>query len=208
LKNGKMQAAAEEFSLQHAEALLAAVGRGKLSARQVINRIFPELRKAKKGKDKQDDKKTARKQPRDGISIKDIDDVMVRFAKCCNPLPGDDVVGFITRGRGLTIHRRNCRHVDKSNSERYMEVSWNLERSAAHLVKIRVMCEDVKGMLIAMGTAISSQEANIASGSLSTTIDQKALCLFEIQVNDLEHLKRVKQALRAVKGVYQVTRVS
>lgn len=208
LKNGKMQAAAEEFSLLHAEALLAAVGRGKLSARQVINRIFPELRKAKKDKDKKEDKKAARKQPRDGISIKDIDDVMVRFAKCCNPLPGDDVVGFITRGRGLTIHRRNCRHVDKSNSERYMEVSWNLERSTAHLVKIRVMCEDVKGMLIAMGTAISSQEANIASGSLSTTIDQKALCLFEIQVNDLEHLKQVKQALRAVKGVYQVTRVS
>ena len=208
LKSGKMQAAAEEFSLKHAEALLAAIGRGKLSARQVINRIFPEQRKSQKGKGDKEDKKAARKPVRDGISIKDIDDVMVRFAKCCNPLPGDDVVGFITRGRGLTIHRRGCRHVDKSNSERYMDVSWNLEHSSPHLVKIRVMSEDAKGLLIALGTAISSQEANITSGTLRTTIDQKAHCFFEIQVKDLDQLKRVKMALRGVKGVYQVTRIS
>jgi GTP pyrophosphokinase len=207
LKSGKMQTAAEEFSLKHAEALLAAVGRGKLSARQVINRIYPELRKTKKSGEKKEDKKTSRP-VRDGISIKDIDDVMVRFAKCCNPLPGDDVVGFITRGRGLTIHRRNCRHVDNSNSERLMDVNWKLEHATAHLVKIRVMCEDAKGLLVALGTAISSQEANITSGSMKTTIDQKAHCFFEIQVKDLEHLKRVKTSLRAVKGVYQVTRIS
>ena len=158
-----MQAAAEEFSLKHAEALLAAIGRGKLSARQVINRIFPELRKPQKGKGEKEDKKSAQKPVRDGISIKDIDDVMVRFAKCCNPLPGDDVVGFITRGRGLAIHRRNCRHVDHGNSERYMDVSWNLERSSSHLVKIKVMCEDAKGLLVALGTAISSQGANTVS---------------------------------------------
>ena len=209
LKSGKMQAAAVEFSLNHAEALLAAIGRGKLSAQQVINRIYPELRQQhKKGKGKKEEDKAVRKPVRDGISIKDIDDVMVRFAKCCNPLPGDDVVGFITRGRGLTIHRRNCRHVHKSESERYMDVEWNLERSTSHLVKIRIMCEDVKGMLVALGAAISSQEANIASGSVKTSIDQKAICFFEIQVKDLEHLKRVKHALRAVKGVYQVTRMS
>jgi len=208
LKSGKMQAAAEEFSLKHAEALLAAIGRGKLSARQVINRIFPELRKPQKGKGEKEDKKSAQKPVRDGISIKDIDDVMVRFAKCCNPLPGDDVVGFITRGRGLAIHRRNCRHVDHGNSERYMDVSWNLERSSSHLVKIKVMCEDAKGLLVALGTAISSQGANITSGSLNTTIDQKAHCYFEIQIKDLDHLKRVKMALRGVKGVYQVARIS
>jgi len=207
LKSGKIQTAAEAFSLKHAEALLAAVGRGKLSARQVINRIYPELRKPKKSGEKKEDKKTSRP-ARDGISIKDIDDVMVRFAKCCNPLPGDDVVGFITRGRGLTIHRRNCRHVDNSNSERLMDVDWKLEHATAHLVKIRVMCEDAKGLLVALGTAISSQEANITSGSMKTTIDQKAHCFFEIQVKDLEHLKRVKTSLRAVKGVYQVTRIS
>jgi len=70
------------------------------------------------------------------------------------------------------------------------------------------MCEDAKGLLVALGTAISSQEANITSGSMKTTIDQKAHCFFEIQVKDLEHLKRVKTSLRAVKGVYQVTRIS
>lgn len=208
LKNGSMQEAAVGFSLNHAEALLAAVGRGKLSAQQVLNRVHPELKEKPGRKNKKNEVESARKVQRDGISIKDIDDVLVRFAKCCNPLPGDDVVGFITRGRGLTIHRRNCRHVHQSNSERYMEVDWNLERTSSHSVKIRIMCEDVKGMLVALGTAISSQEANISSGSLKTSIDQKAICLFEIQVRDLEHLKRVKQALRAVKGVYQVSRVS
>jgi len=208
LKSGKLQAAAGEFSLNHAEALLAAIGRGKLSAQQVINRIYPELREQHKKKGKKVEEKAARKPAHDGISIKDIDDVLVRFAKCCNPLPGDDVVGFVTRGRGLTIHRRNCRHVKQGDSERYMEVEWNLERSVPHSVKIRIMSEDAKGMLVDLGTAISSQEANIASGSLNTNIDHKAICLFEVQVKDLEHLKRVKQALRAVKGVYQVTRMS
>ncbi|MCK5540472.1 MAG: bifunctional (p)ppGpp synthetase/guanosine-3',5'-bis(diphosphate) 3'-pyrophosphohydrolase, partial [Deltaproteobacteria bacterium] len=210
LKSGKVQAAAVEFSLNHAEALLAAIGRGKLSAQQLINRIYPELRDQDKvkAKEKKEEGKAARKPARDGISIKDIDDVMVRFAKCCNPLPGDDVVGFITRGRGLTIHRRNCRHVNQGESERYMDVEWNLDHSTSHSVKIRIMSEDVKGMLVALGTAISSQEANIASGSLSTSIDHKAICLFEVQVKDLGHLKRVKQALRAVKGVYQVSRMS
>ncbi len=132
---------------------------------------------------------------------------MVRFAKCCNPLPGDDVVGFVTRGRGLTIHRRNCRHVNQGESERYMDVEWNLEHATSHSVKIRVTCEDEKGMLVAMGTAISSMEANIASASIKTSIDHKAICFFEIQVKDLGHLKKVKQALRAVKGVYQVVRI-
>ena len=210
LKSGKMQDAAVEFSLNNAESLLSVVGRGKLSALQVINRIYPELREQGKAKvkAKKEESKAARKPARDGISIKDIDDVMVRFAKCCNPLPGDDVVGFVTRGRGLTIHRRNCRHVNQGESERYMDVEWNLERATSHLVKIRVMCEDEKGMLVAMGTAISSMEANISSASIKTSIDHKAICFFEIQVNDLGHLKQVKQALRAVKGVYQVTRMS
>ncbi|MBN2705660.1 MAG: bifunctional (p)ppGpp synthetase/guanosine-3',5'-bis(diphosphate) 3'-pyrophosphohydrolase [Deltaproteobacteria bacterium] len=208
MKSGRLQAVAAEFSLGHAEGLLAAVGRGKISAKQVANRIFPDLRDKPEPKGKKAETENEKKNVRDGISIKDIDDVMVRFAKCCNPLPGDDVVGFITRGRGLTIHRRNCRHVHQGDSERYMEVDWNLERASYHSVKIRIMCEDIKGMLVALGTAISSQEANIASGSLKTSIDQKAICLFEVKVRDLEHLKKVKQALRAVKGVYQVVRIS
>jgi GTP pyrophosphokinase len=208
LKDGKLQEAAEGFSLKTVDALLAAIGRGKLSPRQVLNRIFPELKTAGKKKGKKSEEKVEKKPARDGISIKDIDDVMVRFAKCCNPLPGDDVVGFVTRGRGLTIHRRSCRHVQQGNPERYVDVEWNLERSGVHHVKIRVLCEDIKGMLVALGTAISSQDANIASGSLNTSIDRKAVCFFEIEVKDLAHLKKVKQALRAVKGVYQVARIS
>ncbi len=208
LKEGKLQAAAEAFSLKTVDALLAGIGRGKLSPRQVLNWIFPELKGSRKSKSKKNESGSEKKVSRDGISIKDIDDVMVRFAKCCNPLPGDDVVGFVTRGRGLTIHRRGCRHVHQGDPDRYMDVEWNLERSSVHNVKIRVMCEDIKGMLVALGSAISSQDANIASGSIKTSIDQKAVCFFEIQVRDLEHLKRVKQALRTVKGVFQVTRIS
>jgi GTP pyrophosphokinase len=208
LKEGRLQEAAEAFSLKSADALIAAIGRGKLSPRQVLNRIFPELKETRKKKTRKNEEKGEKRPVRDGISIKDIDDVLVRFAKCCNPLPGDDVVGFVTRGRGMTIHRRNCRHVRQGNPERYMEVEWNLERSREHNVKIRVMCEDIKGMLVALGTAISSQDANIASGSLKTSIDRKAVCFFEIQVHDLDHLKKVKQALRSVKGVYQVARIS
>ncbi|MBW1645489.1 MAG: bifunctional (p)ppGpp synthetase/guanosine-3',5'-bis(diphosphate) 3'-pyrophosphohydrolase [Deltaproteobacteria bacterium] len=208
LKQGKLDEVARRFSLQTADALLAAIGRGKISARQVINRLYPELRQAaKQEKKSREGEKRRQRTPGEGITIKDIDDVMVRFAKCCNPLPGDPVIGFITRGRGVTIHRPDCKHVLKSDPERQIEVTWNLDRQVSHNIKIRVLCEDRKGILAEISAAISCEEANISSVRVSTNIDRNAVCFFTIGVTDLTQLRRVINSVERIKGVIEVQRL-
>ncbi len=209
-KQGKFDKAAALFSLNNADNLVAAIGRGKISALQVLYKLYPELRKSgkqdKKGKD--DSRQKKKRQSSEGITIKDIDDVMVRFAKCCNPLPGDPVTGFITRGRGVTVHRKDCKYVLKSDPERQIDVDWNLAQHATHQIKIRVLCEDRRGMLAELSTVISSEEANISDVKVSTNIDRNAVCMFEIGVTDLNHLQQVTNRLEQVKGVIEVQRLN
>lgn len=209
-KQGKFADVASQFSLNNAEKLLAAIGRGKISALQVIYKLYPELRKngRQEKKNKEESRQNKKRQSNEGITIKDIDDVMVRFAKCCNPLPGDPVIGFITRGRGVTIHRRDCKHMLKSDPERQIEVSWKLGQQATHQIKIRVLCEDRQGLLADMTAAISSEEANISDVKVSTNIDRNAVCMFKIGVTNLKHLQRVMKRLEQVKGIIEVHRMS
>ncbi|MEA3241650.1 MAG: bifunctional (p)ppGpp synthetase/guanosine-3',5'-bis(diphosphate) 3'-pyrophosphohydrolase [Pseudomonadota bacterium] len=208
-KEGKFDEVAIQFSLNKAENLVAAIGRGKISALQVVYKLYPELRKngRQEKKDKEENQQKKKRQSHEGISIKDIDDIMVHFAKCCNPLPGDPVIGFITRGRGVTIHRRNCKHVLKSDPERQIEVSWSLGEQATHHIKIRVLCEDRRGILAEMTTVISSEETNISDVKVSTNIDRNAVCIFKIGVTDLKHLQQVINRLEQVKGVIEVHRM-
>lgn len=210
LKQKKFDEVAAQFSLNNAENLLAAIGRGKISALQVVYKLYPELRKSgrQEKKNKEESQQKKKRQSNEGISIKDIDDVMVHFAKCCNPLPGDPVIGFITRGRGVTIHRRDCKHMLKSDPERQIEVSWNLEQQETHQIKIRVLCEDRRGILADMTAAISSEEANISDVKLSSNIDRNAVCMFKIGVTNLKHLQRVINRLEQVKGIIEVHRMS
>ncbi len=209
-KQGKFNEAAAQFSLNNADNLVAAIGRGKISALQVLYKLYPELRKSGKQdkKNKDDSRQKKKRQNNEGITIKDIDDVMVRFAKCCNPLPGDPVIGFITRGRGVTIHRKDCKHVLKSDPERQIEVDWNLTQQAIHQIKIRILCEDRRGMLAELSTVISSEDANISDVKVSTNIDRNAVCIFEIGVTDLKHLQQVMNRLEQVKGVIEVHRMN
>ncbi len=210
LKQKKLDEVAAQFSLSNAENLLAAIGRGKISALQVIHKLYPELRKnsLQDKKNKEESQQKKKRQNNEGITIKDIDDIMVHFAKCCNPLPGDPVIGFITRGRGVTIHRQDCKHVLKSDPARQIEANWNLAKQTTHPIKIRTLCEDSRGMLAQMTTVISAEEANISDVKVSTNIDRNAVCMFEIGVTDLKHLQQVMSRLEQVKGIIEVQRMN
>jgi GTP diphosphokinase / guanosine-3',5'-bis(diphosphate) 3'-diphosphatase len=131
----------------------------------------------------------------------------VRFAKCCNPLPGDAVVGFISRGRGVTVHATACSKVLETDPGRRIEVAWDLAQKTTHAVKIRVYCTDIKGILAAMTAAITKCEANIARASAYGTGDGRAVNTFELNVNDLTHLNRIIDAVRRLKGVQRVERI-
>jgi len=147
------------------------------------------------------------RKPSGAIQIRGIEDVLVRFGKCCNPLPGDQIVGFITRGRGVTVHTADCAIALESDPERRIEVSWNKGKEAALPVKIRVTCFDEKGILASITHAISDCEANIASASVQSTVDKRGVNTFELNVIDLNHLNRILSSIMKIKGVIKVERL-
>ena len=130
-----------------------------------------------------------------------------RFAKCCSPLPGDPVIGFITRGRGVTVHAFDCPHVQELDPERRVEIEWDLKKKATRPVRIRVYCVNQKGMLTGITGAITNSEANITSANVHSTPDGQGVNIFEIDVQDLDHLNRVTQAILKIKGVFKVERM-
>jgi GTP pyrophosphokinase len=198
-----------ELSFKGSDDLLAAVGYGKVTTGQVIARLLPDRvrpESTKPGRLEQVLDKIRRK-PSGGIRVQGLDDILVRFAKCCNPLPGDAVIGFISRGRGVTVHATDCPKVLETDPGRRIDVSWDLSQKAPHAVKIRVHCSDIKGILAGITGAITKCEANINRASAYATGDGKAMNTFEINVNDLTHLNRVLDAVRKVKGVLRVERI-
>jgi len=200
----------EEFGFNGGDDLLAALGYGKVSLGQVTSKLVPreklETRPTEPGALSKVVSKI-RKKPSSAIKLQGVEDILVRFAKCCNPLPGDEVVGFITRGRGVTVHTADCPQVHETDPERRVAVEWDRKKKASRSVRIRVFCEDQKGMLAGITTAITNCEANIISASVHSTADHKGVNNFEVDVQDLEHLNRVRQALLKIKGVYKVERL-
>jgi len=201
---------AKDLGFKDVQEVLAAVGYGKLSARQIVGRVLPAdtVRPQRKlpGLGRVLDK--IRKKPsHSAIRIQGIDDVLVRFAKCCNPLPGDDIVGFITRGHGITIHAADCSHLLETDVQRRVEVEWDLNTSASRNVKINVYCHDKKGLLADITACISNCEAGISSARVNTTKDNKGINEFEIEVKNVEHLKKVMKELKGLSGVYRVERL-
>jgi GTP pyrophosphokinase len=137
--------------------------------------------------------------------VKGFDDVLIRFALCCHPLPGEPIVGFITRGRGVSVHTIGCTTVLESDPHRRVEVSWEEDGQAPRPVKIEVSCFDQPGLLAAISSAITSAEANIARAQIRTFSD-RALNTFEVMIKNSEHLKRVLHNVSKVKGVYKAVR--
>jgi len=198
-----------ELSFKSIDDLLAAIGYGKLTTGQVIARLLPDRIKTEPPKPSRLGQvlEKIRKKPSGGIRVQGLDDILVRFAKCCNPLPGDAVIGFISRGKGVTVHATDCTKVLETDPGRRIEVAWDLSQKTTHAVKIRIYCSDLKGILANMTGAITKSEANIVRASAYATGDGRAVNTFEIDVNDLPHLNRVLDAIRKVKGVQRVERI-
>ncbi len=212
IKDGSLAKAAESFSIKSVDDLLSSIGYGKISARKVTSRLIPKEDEL----DKKDDpsflqkifEEAAKKnKERHVVKVKGIEDLLVRFARCCNPVPGDSVVGFITRGRGISVHSRKCPKVFESDPHRLVDIEWDLSKKSERKVKIRVVCEDRTGLLAEMSRVIKEMDANITRAQIGTTKDKKALCLFALAINDLAHLRRIISKLEGIDGVISVERV-
>ena len=191
------------------EDLQAAVGYGKVTCNQVLSRLIPEQFKAEAPKPSRLSQVLGkiRKKPVDAINVQGLEDILVRFSKCCSPLPGDRIIGFISQGQGVTVHAADCPRVLETDPERRIEVSWNRQKGATRPVRIRVYSLDQKGILAATTKAITKCESNILRASAFSTNDGRGVLNFEVDVRDVQHLNQVMEAIQKVKGVLQVERV-
>ncbi|PYN89406.1 MAG: GTP pyrophosphokinase [Candidatus Rokuibacteriota bacterium] len=203
----EIKKAAADFGFAGADDLMAAIGYGKSSVHQVLNRLAPNalLETPEKVKSA-----ASRPAPVDGVRIRGVDDLLVRFARCCNPLPGDPIVGFITRGRGLTVHARDCLTVAKSvlDRERLIDVEWDVEEPGKRPVRIAVYIgKDRPGLLSEITGAISARNGNITKAEVTVTDDRRGINNFVVEVADLRQLQDIIAAIRDVRDVINVERV-
>ena len=134
-------------------------------------------------------------------------DILVKFAKCCTPVPGDDIVGFISRGHGVVIHKRDCSKALELDPARRLDVAWDEESKTLRPVAVQVTCTDRPGLLAAISKTFTEQGVNISQAKCRTTEDGRAVNTFQVTVGHLEQLKTVLRSLGSIEGVVSATRL-
>ncbi|PJJ72315.1 GTP pyrophosphokinase [Diaminobutyricimonas aerilata] len=206
---------AAQLRYSNVEALYAAVGEGHVSTQSVIEKVVASLQTEQDNDDIDAEftpKTRARSlRPSDsGVLVRGAPDILVKLAKCCTPVPGDDIVGFVTRGAGVSVHRTDCNNVKSllTEPERIIEVEWAPTSSSVFLVQIQVEALDRSGLLSDVTRVLSEHHVNILSATVSTNNDRLALSRFVFEMGDTTHLDRVLNAVRRIDAVYDVYRVS
>jgi GTP pyrophosphokinase len=209
LESEEIRKLATEHGYSTVDDVLAGVGFGKTAVSTVLARFTPAEAVAEPSAPPKP-ARPARARSESGVTVKGVDDVLAHFAKCCGPVPGDPIVGFITRGRGITVHTRDCPNLAGGalDSERTVAVDWDVAEKSALPVKIAVFTgKDRPGLLADISTAISSRQANIVKAEVIVTEDRKGINNFTVEVADLDQLQSVMGAIKAVKDVIGVERV-
>ncbi|MDH4163935.1 MAG: bifunctional (p)ppGpp synthetase/guanosine-3',5'-bis(diphosphate) 3'-pyrophosphohydrolase [Nitrospirota bacterium] len=211
-KSEDLPRVAQELSNNTVDDLLAAIGYGKVSAHMVANKLAPDrphIEPIPKKPLKKPAPSGEKKSQGSGMKIGGMDEMLFHLSKCCNPVPGDKVVGFITRGRGISVHTSDCPNVSEMSfdKERLIEVTWGEFRQGGHSVRITVRTQDRPGLLASVSSSISAAEANITHAEVTTNQDKEAVLNFTIDINNVEHLNRIIKSIESVDGVLDVKRV-
>jgi GTP pyrophosphokinase len=209
LKSEEMEKVVEHFGFKHVDDLIASVGYGKITPLQIIRKVEP---KPEEKEDSQSflDKiisRVRKKKPKTGVTVKGVDDILIKFGKCCQPVPGDSIIGYITRGYGVTVHRTSCVNAMKMSPERQIDVEWSVDIADTYPVKILVRSYDRVGLLADITANISKNGANILSANTETRESKIVDSLFTIAVENTDHLNRVLSAIRKVKHIQEVRRI-
>ena len=200
----------QEFSFVGVDDLFAAIGHGKVSPGQVTNRLGRLAAPAAEEEVVPEVPARRAKEEPAGLKIKDLDDLMMRLANCCQPIPGDAIMGYITRGQGVTIHRADCPYLASTETFRHIPAEWDGDGKSQKLypVKIQVVTVDKPGLLADITSAMKAADVNVTKASVETTAENKGIARFTIQVADQAHLEKVFAALKRLKEVISVRRVT
>jgi GTP pyrophosphokinase len=211
----RIEAAAQEAGLgTRLEDLYAAIGYGKISPRQVLARLLPPDKlpapaAADKPRTLAETVKRFLRFGEDRIKVKGTDDLLIYRAQCCNPIQGEPIIGYITRGKGVSVHSQSCRNVIKLHDpERRIEVEWERSADSAYEVRIAVALQDRPGLLAAVSTAVANTRTDIRKADVRTFDDHTASVDLTLRIQDMKHLERVVKAIRGVPGVIDVERHS
>jgi len=207
VKSDEIKKIYEEFSLESLDDLLAIVGYGRVSAKHIVNQFLTEDEKKSNEAVWERARKKSPSEPSLGISVTGIEDVMVRFAKCCDPIPGDEIIGYISRGRGITVHTAGCPVTRDMDTERLVDVEWNIKEKQTYNAHMRVICRDKKGVLAEISSIISALDVNISHAEIDTRPDMQAICDFWVDVNDLGQFNGTVTAIKKLRGVLSVERI-
>jgi guanosine-3',5'-bis(diphosphate) 3'-pyrophosphohydrolase len=217
---GALLAIATELRYPDVSALYAAVGEGHVSAQSVVGKLVQSIGGAAGAQEDLAETTLPALPTRplrqrtagdSGVVVEDAADVWARLSRCCTPVPGDEITGFVTRGHGVSVHRSNCvnlRHLLDSEPERLVAVRWSPTEESLFLAAIQVEALDRTGLLSDVTRSISDQHVNILSASVTTTRDRVAVSRFTFEMGDPKHLGHVLRAVRAIDGVYDVYRVT
>ena len=211
-----IQVVLNRYNYNTVDDMYASIGFGGISPNKIITRLLEEYKKEheedtieEKIQELVTERLRKQKIPKSGVVVKGIDNCLVKFSKCCNPVPGDDIIGYITKGRGVSIHRKDCTNLKDllSEEERIIEVEWyNENEKAEYNVDIQVLANDRTGLLSDVVKEITAQKINIMGVNTRTSKDRIATIDATLEVQGIEQLNQVIKQIRKVDSVYEVTR--
>ncbi len=211
-----------KYGFQNWDALCAAIGHGGLKEGQVINRLNEELIKEQKKNVTPEEivasietnVKEGSKSSKSGVTIKNVGDVSVRFSKCCNPVPGDEICGFVTRGRGVSIHRTDCVniiHLSVEDRNRLLEAEWQLsaeKENITFLAEIKIVCDDRQGIIVDISKVLNDLEICVKSFNGRATKTGEAIFDIIMEIANRKQLDRVTKRIRNIPDIYDIERVT
>ena len=209
---------AGKVSISSIEDLYASIGYGSITINQVISKLKEIYSEHFKPSEKeiveskiQKSQNKSKPRPTHGIVVKDIDNVKIKFSKCCNPVLGDDIVGFITRGRGVSIHRTDCPNLStilEGQEERSIEVSWDIEKKSSYSAEIQVKATDRPGLLAEIALRVNDADVGLLSLNARTNKDKSVMINMTLEIHDKEQLNELMKRLRRIGNVFDVYRVT
>lgn len=218
LKNQYINKCAKAFNLASADDLYTAIGSGGVLLSKVVTLLLSyyhddkqaELRSKEKKEQSEEGKKKAKKKEQTGVSVKGVDNLLIRFSKCCNPVPGDEIIGFITKGRGISVHRKDCINVlslPEEERQRFIDVEWDKQKdNMSYDTDINIMAEDRKGLFSDLSRVCEDMDVHIAGVNAKSARDGIINITMTLSISNTGQIEKILRSLRNVQGVADVYR--
>ena len=213
LKDGTIDRILKELGIRDSDSLYADIGYGKITSKIVVSKLVPDLKNIEDQLGKEDSmlskifQKAAKAlKESSGVKVEGMDDLVFKFARCCQPLPGDPLIGFVSRGRGVIVHTRGCSQAHSFDPSRIINVSWDTNIKTTRNIHLKILCFDKIGVLAALTQTFSSSNANITSAQVTTLPNKQSICSFHVNIESSLQLTTLVRSIEKIDGVIRVER--